>query len=295
VSSEHNALLLRIAPLLFVLIWSTGWISARFGAPYADPLTFLSARYLIAGFCVSGVAWWSGAVWPNRRNAVHAIVSGVLLHAIYLGGVWWAIAQGLPTAVSGLLAAIQPILTALLAPTLLGERITAKQWLGIVLGFCGVALVLGPKLAGLSGDALSAVTGTVIVNVLAMVSVTLGTFYQKRFIQAGDLRTVTALQYVGAFCVTLPAAALLEPMHIEWNMQVILTMAWSVIAISMGAIGLLLMLIRRGAVSRAAALIYLVPPTVAIEAFLFFGETLSLGQIAGMVLSVCGVVLTRRS
>lgn len=287
-------LLLKIAPALFVLIWSTGWISARFAAPYADPLTFLSVRYTCAGVILAVLAVASGAVWPRGRAAGHAAASGILLHAIYLGGVWWAIAHGLPAGISGLIAAVQPILTALLAPRFVGEHITKRQWLGIALGFSGIVLVLWPKLAGLSGAALQAQLMPLAINVIAMISVTFGTFYQKKFIQTGDLRTVTTLQYAGALAVTLPLAFLMEPMRIEWNTIMVLNLGWSVLALSIGAIGLLLLLIRRGAVSRAATLIYLVPPAVALEAFVLFGETMVPVQIVGMVITALGVALAVR-
>lgn len=285
------ALFDRIAPALFVLIWSTGWISAGLAARTSDPLTFLSVRYALAAAALATIALAAGARWPRGRAAGHALVSGVLLHAIYLGGVWWAIRAGLPTAVSGLLAAIQPILTALLAPRLIGEPITARQWAGVLAGLVGLALVLAPKLAGVEAAALAAVAGPLIVNVIAMIGVTLGTFYQKRFLAVGDLRTSTATQYLAAFAVTLPVAALTEPMRIGTDPITLLTMAWTVLALSLGAIGLLLMLIRRGAVARSAALIYLVPPTVALEAFALFGERLAPVQLAGMALTVIGVAL----
>lgn len=290
----RSTLLLTLAPGLFVLIWSTGWISARFAAPYADPLTFLSVRYALAGALLAVLCVASGAVWPRGKAAAHAALSGVLLHAIYLGGVWWAISKGLPAGISGLIAAVQPILTAFLAPRLAGETIPLRHWLGIVLGFGGILMVLGPKLAGLSGAALSSQLVPLGINVVAMISVTLGTFYQKRFIAAGDLRAVTVLQYAGALAITLPIAWLTEPMRIAWNLSMVLNMAWAVLALSIGAIGLLLMLIRQGAVSRAAALIYLVPPTVALEAFLLFGETLNGLQMVGMAVTAFGVALAVR-
>ena len=290
----RSSLLLKLAPALFVLIWSTGWISARFAAPYADPLTFLSVRYICAGLILALLAIASGAVWPRGHAAGHAAASGILLHAIYLGGVWWAIAHGLPAGISGLIAAVQPILTALLAPRFVGEHITKRQWLGIMLGFSGIILVLWPKLAGLSGTALQAQMWPLAINVVAMISVTFGTFYQKKFIQTGDLRTVTTLQYAGALAVTLPLAFWLEPMRIEWNTIMVLNLGWSVLALSIGAIGLLLLLIRRGAVSRAASLIYLVPPAVALEAFVLFGETMVPIQMIGMVITALGVALAVR-
>jgi drug/metabolite transporter (DMT)-like permease len=289
------SLLLRVAPAVFVLIWSTGWLSARFAAPYADPLTFLGIRYVLAGLVLTGIALAAGARWPRSpREAGHAMVSGVLLHAIYLGGVWWAIRHGLPTAISGLIAAVQPILTALLAPFILGEHIGRRQWIGIGLGFAGIALVLEPQLEGVAWSALGGVMLPMLVNVVGMVAVTAGTFYQKKFIATGDLRTVTILQYLGAALATWPVAFLVERLDVTWNLTVIATMAWSVLALSIGAIGLLLLLIRNGAVSRAAALIYLVPPSVAIEAFLLFGERLSALQVVGLVVTAAGVALAVR-
>jgi len=295
-SPSSDLIFRRTAPALFVFLWSTGWIVARYSAEYADPLTFLSARYACAGAVLFVYALIAGGRWPARQSdSVHAAFSGVLLHAIYLGGVWIAIAQGVPASISALLAALQPILTAALAPILLRERIGAKQWLGIVLGFIGIIVVLSPKLAGVAPGQLGAVAMPLLINIIAMLAVTAGTFYQKRYIHSGDLRTVTILQYAGAIAVTLPVAYLIEPMRLEVNATTILIMLWSVLAISIGAIALLLLLIRRGEVSRAAQLIYLVPPTAAAQAYLLFGEQLTPLQLAGMALTVIGVALASRA
>jgi drug/metabolite transporter (DMT)-like permease len=295
-SPSSDLIFRRTAPALFVFLWSTGWIVARYSAEYADPLTFLSARYACAGAVLFVYALIAGGRWPARpSDFVHAAFSGVLLHAIYLGGVWIAIAQGVPASISALLAALQPILTAALAPILLRERIGAKQWLGIVLGFIGIIVVLSPKLAGVAPGQLGAVAMPLLINIIAMLAVTAGTFYQKRYIHSGDLRTVTILQYAGAIAVTLPVAYLIEPMRLEVNATTILIMLWSVLAISIGAIALLLLLIRRGEVSRAAQLIYLVPPTAAAQAYLLFGEQLTPLQLAGMALTVIGVALASRA
>src|SRR6476646_9922132 len=291
-----DVLFRRAAPALFVFLWSTGWIVARYSAEYADPLTFLSARYACAGAVLFVYALIAGARWPaTPQDFAHAAFSGVLLHAIYLGGVWIAIAQGLPASISALLAALQPILTAALAPLLLHERIELKQWLGIALGFLGIIVVLSPKLAGIAPGELAAVTIPLAINIIAMLAVTAGTFYQKRYIHSGDLRTVTILQYAGAIAVTLPVAWLIEPMRLEINATTILILLWSVFAISIGAIALFLLLIRRGEVSRAAQLIYLIPPTAAVQAWLLFGEQLSPLQLAGMALTVIGVALASRA
>ena len=284
--------LLRAAvPAAFVFLWSTGWIVARFSADHADPLTFLAARFALAGLAIFAFALLARAGWPARRaDWLHALVSGVLLHGLYLGGVWWAIRQGLPASISALIAAVQPILTALLAPALAGERIGRNQWLGLALGFLGIGIVLEPKLAGV--DALG--LAPVLANLAAMASVTLGSFYQKRYVRSGDLRSIAGLQYAGALLFVLPLAALVEPMRIDWNATMIVVMAWSVFGLSIGAIALYLLLIRSGEVSGAARLIYLVPPTAAVQAWFFFGETFSPVQLAGMALTVAGVVLAGR-
>ena len=283
----------RFAPLLFVLIWSTGWIVARYAADYADPLTFLCFRFGFAGLLLLGLAAAARAPFPGTARAwALTLISGVFLHAIYLGGVWWAIRAGLPASVSALIAAVQPIVTALLAPALLGERGSWRRTLGVVLGLVGLVLVLWPKLSSTNiGGGSLIVIG---VNVVAMLGATAGFFFQKRFLPAGDLRAMAGVQYLGAFAVTLPAAVLFEPMHITWNWTMALVLGWSVLALSIGAIGLLLLLIRHGEVSRASALIYLVPPTAAVQAFLLFGETLNALQIAGMALTAAGVAIASR-
>lgn len=287
--------LVTVAPALFVLIWSTGWIVAKYAASFADPLFFLVIRFACAFVLMALIALAFRAEWPRNRAAYgHGMLSGVLLHAIYLGGVWWAVAHGLPVGVSALIAAIQPLITAALAARLGGERLGTLQLSGIAIGFLGVMGVIAPKLAGLSAGTLESLAGPVLVNVIAMIAVTLGTFYQKRYIASGDLRVVSSLQYAGAFLALLPLALLLEPLRFESRWETWAALAWSVIPLSLGAISLMLMMIRRGAVSRVAALIYLIPPTAAIEAYLMFGETLTVLQIAFMALTAFGVYLATR-
>jgi len=222
------------------------------------------------------------------------VLSGVFLHGIYLGGVWWAISQGVPSSVSGLIAALQPLLTALAAPLIVGERLTAPQKLGVILGFAGLSVAILPRLMALDPSTLQIALLPLLVNVFAMASVTAGTIYQKRYLQQGDLRAIAALQYVGGFLVVLPVALLIEPMRVEWNIEFALAMAWSVLGLSLVSIMLLLYLIRRGQVSRAASLTYLVPPAVAIESWFLFGEALTIPMIVGTVIVVCGVWLTNR-
>ncbi|MEO0383460.1 MAG: DMT family transporter [Pseudomonadota bacterium] len=288
-------MLLRLAPVLFVLIWSTGWIAARAAAPLADPLTFLAARYALAAIALFLIMLAFGVKLPrNRRLWAHGLASGVLLHAIYLGGVWYVIDEGLATPLSGLIAALQPLITAVLAVTWLSEHLTRRQWLGLGLGFGGLVIALLPRLLELEGEAFAAATWLIIINVVAMISVTLGTLYQKRFLQGGDLRAISLIQYIGATLATLPFAYLMEEMHIAINLESVAIMAWSVFGLSLAAIGLLLLLIRHGAVSRAATLIYLIPPLVALEAWLLFGEDLAPIAILGMLITVFGVYLVNK-
>ena len=285
----------RLAPALFVLLWSTGWIVAKYASPHADPLTFLSLRFLLAALLFAAITAISRAAWPSSRAGwLHAVVSGVLLHGIYLGGVWWAIAQGVPSSISGLIAALQPLLTALAAPLIVGERLSGAQRLGVVLGFAGLFVAILPRLMVLDTAGLYIALVPLLVNVCAMVSVTAGTLYQKRYLQEGDLQSIASLQYVGGFAVVMPLALMIEPLRIEWNFEFALAMGWSVFGLSLASIMLLLYLIRRGQVSRAASLIYLVPPAVAIESWLLFGEALTVPMIIGTLIVVVGVWLTNR-
>lgn len=282
----------KLIPGVFVLLWSTGWIVARYAALDAAPLTFLLFRYAGAATFLALFALLSGAAWPKTAGDWgHALFSGVLIHAIYLGGIWWAISHGVPASISALLAALQPILTAALAPRLAGERIGLVAWAGVILGLAGLLLVLGPKLASVDPSQLAPMTLLLVINAVGMIALTLGMFYQKRYLHDGDLRTVAALQFVGALVVTIPFAIGLEGMRIDFTLNTILSLAWAVGALSIVSIVLLLRLVRAGEVSRSAQLIYLVPPAAAIQAFLLFGETLGPIQIMGMLVTSLGVAL----
>lgn len=224
-------------------------------------------------------------------------MSGVFLHAIYLGGIWWVLDQQMPSTLSGIMAALQPLMTAFLAGAIIGERLSKRQWIGLALGFVGLMAALVPRLAEDLAQTLgSEASWTLLIgiNFISMLSVTLGTIYQKRYLQTGDLRTITTLQYLGAFLVILPAALFFENFEFDWTPQFFGAMAWSVFGLSFGAIGLLVILIRQGEVSRAATLIYLIPPTIAVQAFFLFGERLSFIELGGMALTVFGVYLVSR-
>lgn len=285
----------RLVPVLFVLLWSTGWTTARFASDHADPLTFLALRHGLTAIALAGMAAAIGAPWPrSAREMGHGLACGVLLNAVYLGGVWWAIGQGVPAGISGLIAALQPILTAIFAPWLIGETIMRRQWLGIALGFCGIGLVLWPKLAAIEGAALAAAILPLAVNAAGMLSATLGTFYQKRYLPTGHPLTTQTFQFAAACAVTLPAAWALEPMRLDASWQAAAAMTWAVLGTSIAANTLLLVMIRRGAVARTAALLYLMPPLVAVQAWLAFGERLQAVQLCGMAVAVLGVALVTR-
>lgn len=286
-------ILLKFAPLLFVLLWSTGWIVGKFASLNGEPLSFLVWRFIFAALVMGLILIFMRVpIRISKRILWHALISGILLHTIYLGGVWWAIAHGIPTPISGVIAAVQPILTAILAPLLLSEKLTYKQMIGIFIGFTGILIVLSPKLLAVSN--LSTVLYPLSINLIAMVSVTFGTIYQKKYLQGIDLRTGAFWQYIGALFVILPLAYAFESFRIEWNLTAILTLLWSVLMLSIGAIGLLLYLIQKGEVSRSAMLIFLVPPTTALQAWLIFGEGLTFLQIGGMIITALGVYLATR-
>ena len=283
----------RLAPAIFVLLWSTGWVVAKFGAIVSEPLTFLSIRYLTAAVLFGGLCLVSGVSWPrDTRTIVHAVVSGAFLHGLYLGAVWWAIGQGVPAGLSSIIAALQPLMTALGAPYFIGERLSRQQKLGLGLGFLGVLLAVLPKFFGHGSAAIPAFA--LIINMLGMAGVTYGTIYQKQYLQTGDIRAIATLQYVGALIVTVPFALGLESLHVDFGWAFVGLLAWSVLGISMGAVLLLLYLLRRGQVSRAASLIYLVPPIAALQATAIFGEELTIPMILGTAIVVIGVYLTNR-
>ena len=286
-----------LVPLLFVGIWATGFIVARLVAPHADPLFFLFCRFVLSALAFAGIAAATRARWPRGlRGWRDALVAGVLMQGAYLGGVFWSVRHGLPAGISALVAGLQPLLTALLATPLLGERVGGRRWAGIALGFAGALLVLEPQLRSASAGAS---VDTPILPLLAsggaMVALTLGTIWQKRTASDADFRTNAAVQFVGAALVTAPVAALTEAGRFDGSWQVWAGLAWAVCGLSLGAISLLLLLIRRGAVAGVASLFYLVPPVVAVLAFALFGERLSALQIAGMAVAAAGVAVASRA
>lgn len=270
-----------------MLLWSTGFIGSRLGTPFAEPLTFLSYRYGLAVALMLAVALATRAAWPATGTlAAHSAVAGLLVHGAYLSGVFCAIARGVPVAAIALVVGLQPVLTALLAGPLLGERLGARQWSGIALGFAGVGLVVAGGWGGAGGDAAGYAWGA-----LALLGITAGTLYQKRHCGAVPLLTGGVIQYTVSGLVTVAAAFATETMAVRWTPQFAFALGWLVIVLSTGAIGLLFMLIRHGEASRVSSLFFLTPPVTAVMGWLLFGQSLPATAIAGLALACAGVAL----
>jgi drug/metabolite transporter (DMT)-like permease len=277
-------------PLLFVVLWSTGFIGAKLGLPDCEPLTLLSLRYAAVLLLMGAVALATRAPWPaSRAQWLHIGVSGLLIHAVYLGGVFTAIRLGLPAGVTALVVGLQPVLTALGAGLFLQERVRAAQWAGLALGLAGVVLVVANKVAG--GPAAAAL---LVPAVIALVGITAGTLYQKRFCASFDLRTGSVIQFLPCLVVTGLAAWRTETMVVHWTPAFTFALAWLVLVLSLGAVSLLNVLIRSGSAVNVASLFYLTPPTTALIAWAMFGETLTGLALAGMALAVLGVWLARK-
>lgn len=276
-------------PGLFVVLWSTGFIAAKYGLPYAPPLEFLLVRFALVASLMTLVAFATRATWPrDRRQIAHITVAAWLVHGVYLGGVFIAIAAGMPAGTSAMLVGLQPILTVFLARGWLGERITRLQWAGLVLGLVGVYFVVRHKI-GLGGDA------TALVAVLAaLVGISVGTLYQKKYCAHVDLRSGAVVQFTACALLYAAIVAFAGWHAIDWTPQFVFALGWSVIVLSVGAISLLYWLLRHGAAADVARLFYLVPPVTALMAFALFGERLDALALAGMALIAVGVALARR-
>lgn len=281
----------RAAPAVFVLLWSTGFVGARYGLPYAEPFTFLALRLLIAA-ALLGLAAVATRTTVGRGQLGRAAVSGLLLHATYLGGVFWAISRGTPAGVSAVVVSLQPVLVAALAVWLLGERLRRRQWLGLALGVAGVVLVLTPSLAvGRSG--LSA--GGVAACLLALAGGTAGTLWHKRHGDGIPLLWGTTVQYATAAVVLGVLAVATESPRIAWTGDFVLALVWLVVVLSIGAVLLMLALLRRGSASGVSSLLYLVPPATAVEALLLFDERLAPLSVLGIAVTAVGVALVVRT
>ena len=279
----------RAFPFLFVLLWSTGFIGARLGLPHAEPLTFLFIRYIAVMGCMTVVALISRAPWPATPAAwFHIGVAGLLLHGVYLGGVFIAISEGLPAGVTSLVVGVQPLLTAVGAGWLLNETVLRRQWLGLLLGLFGVGLVVFGKVGlGFGVHALWPA-------IAALLGITAGTLYQKRFCPPFDWRTGAIAQFLPTALVTFLLALMTETFQVHWTGEFVFALGWLVLALSIGAISLLNWLIRHSEAVNIASLFYLVPPCTALVAWLMFDEAFTGLALVGMALTVCGVYLARK-
>jgi drug/metabolite transporter (DMT)-like permease len=277
------------APLLFVLLWSTGFIGAKMGMPHAEPFTFLGVRFSITAAAFFALLLLMRVPFPkNPRTWLHAATVGILMHGIYLGGVFFAVDHGTSAGISALIVGMQPVFTAIFAGLLLNERLSWRAWFGLALGFCGVVLVVWRQ-AGDTGGLPG-----ILACVAGLAAATAAVLYQKRFAGAIDLRVGSAIQFAAAAAVMWACAIPTETMVIDWNAESIFAMVWLVIVLSFGAVTLLYILIRQGAASKVSSLFYLVPPVVAVEGYFLFGEVLNPAALAGMAVCVIGVALVTR-
>ena len=284
-----SRLAIATAPVLFVLLWSTGFIGARYGLPYIEPLTFLAVRMAFAMLIMAAIAFIGGTRVPNAHEVQHALVAGSLVHGLGLGGVFTAISQGVPAGISALIPGLQPILTSTIANRFMGEKVTPMQWLGLALGLAGVLLVLHDRNIVLAGSTLGW-----LASFASLIGITLGTLYQKRYCGGIDWRAGNLVQYIGAGVLFTLGAFAFETREIHWSGELIFALAWLVLVLSIAAIGLLYWLIRRSTATGFASLFYLVPAVTALFAFILFGERLDELSIAGMVICAAGVILANR-
>ncbi|MEA3028311.1 MAG: hypothetical protein QOF91_3596 [Alphaproteobacteria bacterium] len=276
------------APAVFVLLWASGFIGAKLGLPYAEPMTFLTVRMTAVVLVLGLIIVLTRPAWPSRAGMLHSAVVGLLVHGCYLGGVFVAIDHKLPAGFAALVVSLQPILTSTLANRLLGERVTTWQWAGLALGIAGVYLVVHGHTEG------QAPTIAWAAATVALIGMTIGTLYQKRFGGGIEWRTGFLFQYVAASALFALLALALETRHVEWNAEFLFALGWLVFGLSLGAIWLLYFLIQHRAAARVVSLFYLTPPFTALMAWLMFNEQLSPLALAGMAVCVAGVALVNR-
>ncbi len=287
--ATFDSIAARVAPAVFVVLWSTGFIGTKYVLAGAEPLTYLAVRMVLAAVLMGLIAAVSRASWPKGADIFHSAVSGLLVHGFYLGGTAVAIFHSVPAGLSALIPGLQPILTSTLANRWLGERVTPLQWTGLLMGLAGTLIVLhGRSMEGEAGWGWLA-TG------VALVSITLGTLYQKRYCSRIDWRSGNAIQFLSAAALFALGAWLFETRVIVWNREFVLSLAWLVVVLSIGSIGLLYWLIRHSAATQVASLFYLVPSVTALMAYLLFDERLDWLSIAGMVICAAAVLLVNKS
>lgn len=277
-----------IAPI-FVFLWSTGFIIARYSMPYAEPLTIIFIRFASVVLCMLPVVLIWQAPWPSRSQIMHIAVAGALLQAGYVGGVWAAVKEGMSAGLTALIVGLQPILTAWFAAWI-AERVTPRQWLGLILGLLGVGLVVWAKLSLTGMSHLS-----LIFIVIALISITMGTLYQKKYCAQFDLRTGSVIQFAASAVICLPLMFLFETREIIWAPELILSLIWAVLALSIGAISLLFVMIRNGEATRVTSLMYLTPPTTAVMAWILFNEPITWTIILGIAITMSAVILVNKT
>lgn len=272
---------------VFLLFWSTGFVAAKFGLPYAEPLTFLGTRFIISSVLMLLLSLVMRASWPRRlREYVHIIIAGLLVQVGYLIGVYYGIYLGVSIGIMALIVGLQPLVTSALVGPLLGEAVSPRQRLGLMLGFGGLGLVVAEKVA--VGEAIWL---GYLLGLMALVAITGGTLYQKKYCSGFDLRTTVTIQNSVSCVLILPLAALFETMEISWTGEYIFALVWSAVCLSVIAILAFYYLVARGAATKVTSLLYLSPPTTAVMGWLFFGETLAVLAVTGMVIAVVGVAL----
>ncbi|MEZ5765362.1 MAG: DMT family transporter [Xanthobacteraceae bacterium] len=285
---QSDSFAARAAPALFVLLWSTGFIGTKYALTGAEPLTMQTLRMTLVVVLLGGFAWLVRPAWPDRAGVMHSIVASILVHGFYLGGTAVAIAHSVPAGLSALIPGLQPVLTSTLANRFLGEKVTPLQWLGLLLGLGGVLLVLhnrnfeGQSLIGWAASGVS------------LVSITVGTLYQKRFCSHIDWRAGNLIQFIAVAIFFGIGALMFESRVVHWTPTFVLATAWLAIVLSVGSIGLLYWLIRRSAATQVASLFYLVPGVTALMAYALFDERLDPLSIAGMAVCAAGVLLVNR-
>jgi drug/metabolite transporter (DMT)-like permease len=280
----------RLAPILFVLLWSTGFIGSKYGMRNAEPFTFLALRLAIAAALLRGLATLVKSKQSlTRIQYLHAAVVGLLLHGTYLGGVYYALRLGMPAGMVAVIAGLQPLLSAIVARYMLQEQGSILQWVGLVMGFVGVVTVVSEKVH------TNLPVASYVAAVIGLLGTTAGTLYQKRFGKDIPLIRGTAVQYLAVSAVLIPLALAFETLEIRWTEEFIFALIWLVVVLSLGAICLLLYLIARTGIAQVTSLFYLVPPMTALEAFVLFDEKLSALAVCGMVVAAIGVFLVVRS
>jgi len=277
-------------PVAFVFLWSTGFIGAKYGIPYAEPFTFLGIRFTVVIGLMPLICLVTKAPWPKSVKAtIHIVIAGTLVNRVYLGGVFSSVKVGFSVGISALVTGSQPILTAILARHVLGETVTKRQWVGIFIGFIGVALVVSSKVAGAQSNLIG-----LGLSIIALLGIATGMLYQKKYCSNMNLRSGSVIQFSSSLIIALPLAFFFETMVIQWTVQFISSILWLVIVLSVGAITLLSMLIRQGAASKVASLFYLVPPATALMSFFIFDKVLGPIEFVGMAAVVSGGTLVTR-